>query len=126
MVLSEFMEEFRRLHEGAKRGVLGAQEVASYQSARDDLARVLLAAMHASAPPGQRPRRMLRVARALQVDIEFLGGTVRAVTRQVSSGGFGALLGCEPRVDDELRVALRVPGGQPVHAAARVREVKRQ
>ncbi len=53
MLLSEFVKDFRHLHEAAKRGVLGAQELATYQSARDDLARVLLSAMHASALAGR-------------------------------------------------------------------------
>jgi len=66
------------------------------------------------------------VARALQVDIAFHDGTVRAMTLQVSPGGFGALVARPPRVDDELKVVLRIPGGESLQANARAVEVKQQ
>lgn len=126
MSLGESLEEFRDLHEKAKSGALGRPDMAKYHAVRDELAHLLLSGQHVSLLPGQRPRRLLRVARALQVDIQFDGRAVRAVTLQVSSGGFGALLGGAPLVGEEAKVAMRVPGGQPVQATARVVAVKDQ
>lgn len=126
MGLGEWLKEFRDLHEKAKRGVLAAPELAAYRAGRDELARVLLSAQHVALKPGQKPRRMLRVARALQADIEFYNGSVRAMTLEVSSGGFGTLLARAPRVDDEVKVALRIAGGEPLRVTARVVDVKQQ
>ncbi len=126
MSLGEWLRGFRDLHEKAKKGALAARDLAGYHAARDELARALLAAQHVALKPEQRPRRMLRVARALQVDIEFHDGTERAMTLDVSAGGFSALLARPPRVDDEVKATLRVPGGEPLRASARVLEAKQQ
>jgi len=126
MGLSEWLSGFRALHAKAKQGLLAARELASYQAARDELARALLAAQHVALQAGQRPRRVLRVARALQADLEFHDGDERVITLEVSSGGFSALLARPPRVGDEVKASLRIPGGEPVRATARVLEVKQQ
>jgi hypothetical protein len=126
MDLREWLKQFRALHQEAKRGSLDAQALADYHAARDELARALLAAQHVALEPGQRPRRMLRAYCALQADLEFFDGTLRVTTRQVSSGGFSALLARPPRLDEEVKVALRVPGGEPLKGSARVVESKPQ
>ena len=81
-----------------------------YQAARDELARALLAAQHVAIDSQRRPRRQLRAFRALQVDVAFFDGTLRATTRQLSSGGFSALLAHAPKVGEDVRVTLRLPG----------------
>jgi c-di-GMP-binding flagellar brake protein YcgR len=124
MGLAESLEEFRDLHGRARAGALGLPDQASYRAARDKLAHLVLRAQHLSLLPGQRQRRVLRIARALQAEIEFDDGTVRAVTLQLSSGGFAALLANAPHVGEDVKVALRIPGGQPLHATARVVAVK--
>ncbi len=126
MSLGEWLKGFRDLHEKAKQGTLAARDLTGYHAARDELARALLAAQHLTLRPGQRPRRVLRVARALQADIEFHDGSERAMTLDVSAGGFSALLARPPKLDDEVKVALRVPGGEPLRTVARVLEVKQQ
>lgn len=124
MGLTESLEEFRNLHEGAKAGILGSPDLANYHAVRDKLADLLLSAQSIALLPGRRPRRMLRAARALQADIEFYDGPVRAMTLQVSSGGFAALLAKGPRVGEDAEVTLGIPGDQPLHAGARVVAVK--
>lgn len=124
MRIAEWLKGFRDLHEKAKRGALGSREMADYQEARNELARALLSAQHVSLQPGQKPRHALRVARALQVNLEFFDGPVRGITRQVSPGGFSVLLARPPKVDEEVAVSVRVPGGEPLSAQARVVEVK--
>jgi len=126
MSLSDWLKGFRDLHERAKKGGLAGRELAGYQAARDELARALLAAQHVALKPGQRPRRVLRIARALQADIEFHDGKERAMTLDISAGGFSALLSRPPLLDDEVQVALRLPGREPMSMSARVLEVKQQ
>jgi len=121
-----WLKAFRYLHDKAKRGTIEPRDRQDYLAARDELARVLLSAQRVAIQPGLCPRRALRVARALQVDIAFPDGTVRAMTLQLSSGGFGALVARPPTLDDEVQVVLRIPGGEPLKAAARVVEVKKQ
>jgi len=126
MSLSQWLKGFKDLHEKAKQGALVTRDLTTYHAARDELARALLSAQHIALEPGQRPRQALRVARALQADIEFHDGTVRAMTLSVSAGGFGALLAKPPRVDDEVRISLRIPGGDPLRGTARVVDLKQQ
>ncbi|HET6412048.1 MAG TPA: PilZ domain-containing protein [Anaeromyxobacter sp.] len=120
MALGEWLEQFRTLHEEAKRGKLSGQRLSDYLGARDELAQVLLAAQHIAIEPGQKPRRALRISRALQAEITTLDGTVRVVTRSICSGGFAALLSRPPKLGEEVKVVLRLPGGEPMHAEARV------
>ncbi len=124
MSLSESLEEFRTLHEAAKAGSLGSQDLAIYHATRDEWAELLLSGQRIALLPGQRPRRMLRAARALQADIEFYDGPVRATTLQVSSGGFAALLAKGSRVGEDAMVVLSFPGGQLLQSSARVVSVK--
>jgi c-di-GMP-binding flagellar brake protein YcgR len=126
MNLSQWLSGFKELHEKAKRGALAGRDLTAYHAARDELARALLSAQHVALERGQRPRQALRVARALQADIEFHDGSVRAMTLSLSAGGFGALLAQPPRVDDEVRVSLRIPGGDPLRGTARTVDVKQQ
>jgi len=124
MALADWVRSFRLQHEKAKRGGLAGRELSDYLAGRDELARALLAAQRVAIPPGQKPRRTLRVARALQADLDFAVKAVRAMTVDVSPAGFGALLAAPPRVGDEAKVTLKLPGQEPLLATARVAEVK--
>jgi c-di-GMP-binding flagellar brake protein YcgR len=126
MALVEWVKGFRKLHERAKGGTMEARELGDYIAARDELARALMAAQRQEVPPGQRPRRALRVPRALQADLDLGVKSVRATTLEISAAGFGALLAAAPRVGDEARVALRLPAAEPLRATVRVSEVKAQ
>jgi hypothetical protein len=126
MGLSDWLKNFRELHERARRTELPERDLKTYHAAREELARALLTAQHVALQPGQKHRRVLRVARALQADLEFSDGTVRTLTLDLSSGGFAALLARPPRVDEEAKVSLRIPGGEPLKGEARVSEVKQQ
>jgi hypothetical protein len=126
MGLADWLKGFRSLHERSKKGDLSDADQRAYVAARDELARALLAVQHISLQPGQLARRVLRIPHALQVELEFHDGTERAVTRDISSAGFGALLAKAPAVQDEVKAVLRVPGGEPVRGDARVVGVKRQ
>jgi PilZ domain len=119
MPLAEWLQAFRTLHERAKAGRLSPEERSAYLAGREELARALVAAQRLSLTPGTRPREALRVARALQVDLETPLSRERAMTMTLSIGGFSALLAKAPRPDEELRCTFRIPGGESIETTAR-------
>lgn len=122
--LREWLLEFRRSHERARDGRLGEAELAAYRAGRDELARALLAAQRLTLRPGELPRRALRVARALQVDLDRLTSRERAVTIDLSTGGFSCLLAKAPPAGEEVGFSLRLPGAEPLTGRARVQGVR--
>jgi hypothetical protein len=120
MSLKEWLVQFKAAHEKVRAGTLSGEPLAAYRSGRDELARALLGAQAASLRTGETPRQALRVARALQADLEWSVDKVRAVTQDVSSGGFAALLAKAPPTDEEVKVQLRMPGADPISTKARV------
>lgn len=126
MGMREWLKSFKELHAAAKSGALSARDATQCRAARDELARALLSAQRIAVTGGNRPRRLLRVARALQADLEFHDGNVRAMTLDVSAGGFSALMERPPRVEDPVKASLRIPGAEPLRAEARVVNVKQQ
>jgi hypothetical protein len=126
MGLADWLKTFRALHARAKSGALAGADLAAYRAGRDELARALLAAQQVMMKPGELPRRQLRAARALQVDLDFGKDKLRAMTLDVSAGGFAALLARPPVPGDAARVSVRLPGQDPVSSVARVADVKIQ
>ena len=120
MSLKEWLVLFKAQHEQARAGNLSGDGLASYRAGRDELARALLGAQAASLKPGEVPRQALRVARALQADLEWSVDRVRAVTQEISVGGFSVLLTKTPPTDEEIKVQLRLPGAEVVAGRARV------
>lgn len=125
MGLAEWLRLFRALHEKARKGELAGAELREYQAGCDELARALIAAQRLALPPGQTPRHVLRVARALQVTLETKVSTERAMTIDISVAGFSVLLGKVPPAE-EHSATLRVPGGDPVVATVLPGEAKQQ
>jgi hypothetical protein len=119
-----WLHRFRELHERARRDALGPGEESTYDSLREELARTLLAAQKLALLPGQQARRALRVARAIQVDIELGGETHRTVTLDLSSGGFSTLLARPPEPGMVVGVSLRLPATEPLQCRARITGVK--
>ena len=83
--LTEWLIAFRALHEKARRGQLRDGDAVRYRAGRDELARALLTAQRLQLKPGETPRRAMRVARALQVDLDLGTGHVRALTNDIST-----------------------------------------
>jgi hypothetical protein len=123
--LAEWLKSFRELHERARKGQLGKDE-AVYRAGRDELARALLSAQRLTVKPGETPRQALRVARALQVDLDLLTSSARAITIDLSTGGFSCLLAKAPPMGDEVSFSLRIPGAEPLAGKAKVADVKPQ
>lgn len=124
--LSEWLAAFRDLHERARRGSLTPGELAAYRTGRDELARALLAAQRLTLKSGETPRQALRVARALQVELDLPTSREKTVTIDLSTGGFSALLAKAPPLGDDLGVALRLPAAEPLVCRARVTDANSQ
>jgi hypothetical protein len=121
---ADWLVAFRRLHAQARAGRLEAHDREVYRAGRDDLARALIAAQHLTLRPGETPRRALRVACALQADLDLVTSRLRAVTLDVSTGGISCLLGKAPPAGDEVGFSLRLPGAASLAGRARVVEAK--
>jgi hypothetical protein len=118
--LAEWLAAFRELHEQAGRGELSASDQTAYRAGRDELARALLVSQRLTLKPGEAPRQALRVARAVQVDLESPTARLRSLTIDVGTGGFACRLARAPTHDEEFGVSLRLPGVAPVACRARV------
>jgi hypothetical protein len=125
MSLADWLRVFRTLHERAKKGELTGADVEDYRAGCDELARALLAAQKISLKPGELPRHVLRVARALQVNLETKVSSARAMTIDVSVAGFSVLLGKVPSNEPQT-ATLRLPGADPVVADVLPAECKQQ
>jgi hypothetical protein len=124
MNLGEWLKSFRSLHARFKAGELTPTEVATYRLGRDELARALLAAQQVAMKKTEVPRRQIRVARALQLDIDLGKDKIRGMTLDISAGGFGALLARPPTLGDAVKFSIRLPGQEAVSGAARVVDAK--
>lgn len=122
-----WVEQFRALHARARKGPLPEEEKRRYAAAREQFARALTAAQGLSLPPGQSARRSFRIAQGLQVDVAFSSGSVRAMTLDVSVGGFSVMMHKPPVESEEPEFTLRLPGNQePVKGRARMVSVQRK
>lgn len=126
MSVTDWLRVFRTLHEKAKQGALSPEDAETYRGGCDELARALMAAQRLAARPGEAPRHALRVARALQVDLETPLTHVRATTVDLGVTGFSALLAKPPRPGEELTATLKLPGRGPVVAAVVPAEARQQ
>lgn len=124
MSLAAWLFQFRDLHERARRRVLNERDLQTYRQGRDELARALLAAQRLTLKPGETPRQALRVARALQLDLDLLTSRERAITIDLSTGGFACLLAKAPPLGDEIGYSLRIPASDPLVGRVRIADVK--
>ena len=123
---ADWLRDFRELHERARRGALSAGEDSTYQANRDELARAMLAAQRLTLKPGEKARRALRVAKALQLDLEINGTRLRTLTLDVSVCGFSTILARPPVLGELAKVTLRLPGSAALACLASITDVKHQ
>lgn len=114
MDAQQWMLQFKQVHEAAKKN--GSDD--KHRAMKEELARSLVQAQGLSVPEGQAHRKAFRVAQAWQVEIN---GIYKCLTRDVSGGGFSALVPGDLSVGEEVRFSLRIGGGQePVTGSASV------
>ncbi len=106
--LIEWLNGFAALHRRAKAGELGPEEKAHYVHLRDELAEALLTAQRLNLKPGEMMRRSLRVAQALSVELELPEGRTTALTLDISSGGFSALVSQAPEAGSSIGFTLKL------------------
>ncbi len=123
ITLPEWIDALRALHERARAGQLDASALRAYRASRADLESVLLCAQQIARDFRHAPRRSIRMAYALQIDLTLETGRARAVTLDISRGGFSVLLHAPPEVDDVVEFSLRLPGAEYVEGTARARAV---
>jgi hypothetical protein len=126
MGFSEWLDEFRGMHEKARAGKLDERGNKAYVTARDELATALITAQRLSLDPAVAARNALRVARAMQIDLDLASGKVRALTLDISVSGFSAMLGRQPDATEVVGYSLRMSDGQPLEGRASVQGTRRQ
>jgi hypothetical protein len=119
MDLAEWLQAFRELHDRARCGDLSGDDRRTYLAAREELARAFVGLQRLPVSAGLTPRQALRVARALQVDLDTPLEHHRVMTLNICVGGFSALLAKAPRPDDEMKCTVRLPGGEHFETTAK-------
>lgn len=126
MSLGDWLRVFRTLHEKAKQGGLAGEDADAYRAGCDELARALMAAQKLAAKPGEAPRHALRVARAVQIDLETATSKVRTMTVDLGVTGFSALLAKPPPPGEDVTVTMKLPGREPLVTAVAPADVRPQ
>lgn len=122
-----WFNEFRYLHEKAKKKDLNESEKGLYLSAREQFARALTAAQGMTLKPGESARQAFRVAQAMQVELSFASGIVRAVTQDIARGGLSVTIAQNPDPKESVGFSLRMPGGvNPLVGRAKAVSAKKQ
>src|SRR5260370_5573817 len=128
MSFQEWLAEFRVLHDKARSGTLSDNDAKLYKDSREELAAALVQAQRLTRKPEESAREALRVARAVQVDLELNSGKQRVVTLDICIGGFSTMMGVPPEPNEGGGVAIRMPRGKdhPIVARAKIVATKRQ
>jgi hypothetical protein len=127
MSASAWFNEFRVLHEKARKNDLKDSDKKLYLDAREQFARALTAAQGLTLQPGQSARQAFRVAQMMQIELAFGSGTVKAMTQDISRGGFSALLAQPPDAKELVGFTLKMPGGKdPILGRAKLASSKKQ
>jgi hypothetical protein len=112
MDAEQWMLQFKHVHEQAKKTGSGEK----HRAMKDELARSLVQAQGLSVPEGQTHRKTFRIAQAWQLE---LNNAYKCITRDVSGGGFSAIVPTHFNVGEKVTFSMRV-GGEPVTGSASV------
>jgi hypothetical protein len=88
----DWLKSFTALHDKARAGKLSTVENRTYLGARNELARALMKKHQQKLPAGAKARQVLRAPAALPVDLHLPGGVAHAVTQELWTGGFSAIV----------------------------------
>src|SRR6266851_3824598 len=128
MSFQEWLAEFRVLHNKARSDTLSDYDAKLYKDGREELAAALVQAQRLTRKPEESAREALRVARAVQVDLELNSGRQRVVTLDICIAGFSTMMGVAPEPNEAVGVTMRIPEGKdhPIVARAKIVATKRQ
>ena len=118
--VAKWASDLRYLHEQAKAGKLTNDERQLYEVAREQLARAAVAMQNTPMKAGDTPRKLLRVARSLQVDLDLPSGRLRVPTLDLAITGFTALIATTDLTHDRVAFILRMPTGDPIKGQVRM------
>lgn len=114
MDAEEWIRTFKQVHEDAKKN--GSNE--KHRAMKEELARSLVQAQGLAVSDGMTPRKTFRVAQAWQVEIN---SSYKCLTRDVSGGGFSALVPTHFVVGTQVTFSLKIGAGlDPVTGSANV------
>src|SRR5258706_5595750 len=97
------MSGFRLAHERSKLKQLNDEELKTYLTMREELARSLVAAQSLTVPEDQNARRFFRVAQMYQLELDR---TYKTLTKDISRAGFSAMLASEMKVGQRVAFSL--------------------
>ena len=127
MSVNAWFNEFRVLHEKARKKDLSDSEKKRYAESREQFARALNASQGLTLLPGQSARQSFRVAQAMQIELAFATGPVRAITQDLSRGGVSVLLAQNPDPKELVGFTLKMPGAMdPLLGRVKVASAKKQ
>jgi hypothetical protein len=127
MSVNGWLQEFRALHKRARGKQLNEEEKQLYLQAREQFARALTAAQGMTLRPGEMARQTFRVAQAMQIELSLNAGIVRAMTLDISKGGFSVVLGKPPGDNEQVGFTLKMPDGMdPIIGRAKVVASRKQ
>src|SRR5260370_2078709 len=112
MSFQEWLAEFRVLHDKARSDTLSDYDAKLYKDGREELAAALVQAQRLTRKPEESAREALRVARAVQVDLELNSGKQRVVTLDICIAGFSTIIVVPPHPNEGGGVAIRMPRGK--------------
>jgi hypothetical protein len=119
--LDDWLKKFSALHERAREGKLNLVENRTYLGARNELARAILKQQQQKIPANAKTRQLLRVAAAVPVDLHLPGGLVHALTQELWTGGFTAIVPPLGMPTERVRFALTLAKtSPPLEGTARV------
>lgn len=109
MDLLAFISAFADLHEKSKKKALEGDELKTYRTGKDELARAMIAAQQIQLKPGQTPLEAMRVPRVLQVDLDFSWGRERVATLDIGRSGFATFIEKQPPHAEAVGYTLKIP-----------------
>lgn len=121
--IAALIDRFKQLHEQARAGRLEGKRQQLYRDLRDDLARAFLAMQNLPHALRGSPRRHLRVAKVLPLDVDVRAAKLSATTHDLGLGGFAATMPTKLERLDEVHFVLHVPRERPLVGRARVAHV---
>lgn len=121
MRFDDWLKKFTALHDKARGGKLSTLDNRTYLGARNELARALMKKHRQKIPDGTKARQLLRAPAVLPVHLHLPGGVSHALTQELWTGGFTAIIPPMGMPVERLKFALTLTKeSPPIEGWARV------